>query len=98
MPPHIKLCVLPSEQLQTPVVCDGLPVQPGSGLTKHPHVPPAHGLLVWQRRPVEHSIGMYPLTQLQVVPDPHVVLGGQLKLPQLLGLEPQLDGGVITHG
>ena len=96
VPPHIKLYVLPSEQLQTPWVCDGLPVHPGSGLSAQPHVPPAHADT--QRRPVEQLIGMYPLKQIQVLPDPQVVLGGQVNPLQLVGFDPHPAGTDITHG
>jgi hypothetical protein len=44
--PHIKVYVLPSEQLQTPSVCDGLPMQPGSGLIVQPQLPPEQGFAV----------------------------------------------------
>jgi len=57
VPPQIKLCVLPSEQLQNPRVSEGLPVHPGSGLTTQPQVPPGHLSFGRQRRPVEQSTG-----------------------------------------
>jgi hypothetical protein len=81
--------------VQTPVVCDGLPVQPGSGRGVHPQVRAAHSM---QRMPVAQDTAKKPLLHWQPFVT-HVLLATQLVLlPQATGFVPQPDGTDIAQG